>query len=81
MPLLLPPRKFYLLKGVGCVCVCGRGGWLEIEFGTQRLQPEREREAEIQFESYGCREGGSGGAGAATTCRIEVRRAQPLPQA
>lgn len=63
------------------VCVCGRGGWLEIEFGTQRLQPEREREAEIQFESYGCREGGSGGAGAATTCRIEVRRAQPLPQA
>ena len=46
------------------MCVCGRGGWLEIEFGTQRLQPEREREAEIQFESYGCREGGSGGAGA-----------------
>lgn len=25
MPLLLPPCKFYLLKGVGCVCVWQRG--------------------------------------------------------
>ena len=80
MPLLLPPYKFYLLKGVGCVCVWQRQVVRDRIWDPKTAAWEREGGRNSVW-ILRLQRGWQWWGGSTTTCRIEVRRAQPLPQA